>query len=48
MLSFFGTKRWKEIGRLAGQRGAELTPEQRFALLFDWCRQTLVWAADRS
>ena len=25
-----------------------LTTEQRFALLFDWCRQTLVWAADDS
>lgn len=27
---------------------APLAPEQRFALLFGWCRQTLEWAADDS
>ena len=35
-------------GKAFRAEGADLTPEQRFALLFDWCRQTLVWAADRS
>ena len=37
-----------KAGKAFRAEGADLTPEQRFALLFDWCRQTLVWAADRS
>ena len=35
-------------GKAFRTEGPDLTPEQRFVLLFDWCRQTLVWAADRS
>ena len=37
-----------KAGKAFRAEGSDLTPEQRFALLFDWCRQTLVWAADRS
>ena len=37
-----------KAGKAFRAEGPVLTPEQRFVLLFDWCRQTLVWAADRS
>lgn len=37
---------FKEREDGSGSREQAIVQEQRFALLFDWCRQTLEWAAD--